>query len=167
MKTDSLPGRITLLVQYLLSTLDTPIPPSPKPHAGKEPLNARHPDRPKRREFYYYKKLIDLDTQEVVGHMADISSGGFKLDCSNPIPVNRDIRFSMSLTSEVADKPHMTFVARSRWCRVDPLDPYLYNVGFQLLTIAPSDLVIFHRMLEKYGRDVEGRIVDFRRSNKW
>ena len=72
----------------------------------------------------------------------------------------------MNLTSEVADKPFMVFVARSKWCKVDPLDPYIYNVGFQLIHISPGDLEIFNRMMEKYGREPSGKI-DLRRSNKW
>lgn len=167
MKANSFPARITLLVQNLLDRLDSPAQSLPKVHPGKGPPKAIRVGRTKRRELYLYKKLIDLDTHTVVGHMADISSGGFKLDCSNAIPANRDFHFFMDLTSEVADKPHMTFVARSRWCCIDPLDPYLYNVGFQLLNIAPNDLDIFNRMREKYGRDVDGRVVALRRSNRW
>jgi hypothetical protein len=61
----------------------------------------------------------------------------------------------------------MAFVARSRWCQVDPLDPYVYNVGFQLIQIAPDDLEIFKRMMETYGRGNRRGHVDLRRSNKW
>ena len=59
----------------------------------------------------------------------------------------------MDLTSEVANKPSMEFVARSKWCEVDPLDPFLYNVGFQLINISPGDIEIFNRMMEKYGKN--------------
>jgi len=34
-------------------------------------------------------QLIDDRTKEIVGQLADISSGGFKLDIQNPIPVIR------------------------------------------------------------------------------
>lgn len=120
-----------------------------------------------RKDFKYYMQLIDQETQLLVGHLADISSGGFKLDSLSPIPPNKDYRFRMDLTSEVADKPFMTFVARSKWCAVDPLDPFCYNVGFQLLKISPSDIEIFIRMLEKYGRNHENKFIDLRRSNLW
>ena len=113
--------------------------------------------RPERREFFYYTQLIDNDTLETVGHLADISTGGFKLDSQNPIPVNKDFRFLMNLTSAVAYKSFMKFVARSRWCKVDPLDPCTYNVGFQLIHISPEDLEIFIRIMEKYGRESDNR----------
>ena len=120
-----------------------------------------------RKDFSYYMRLIDNDTQNLVGHLVDISSGGFKLDSQSSIPVNKDYRLRMDLTSEVANKPAMIFVARSKWCEIDPLDPFIYNVGFQLVSISPTDLEIINRMMEKYGKKVEDKRVDKRRSNLW
>jgi hypothetical protein len=120
-----------------------------------------------RKDFSFYMRLVDNDTHNLVGHLVDISSGGFKLDSQTPIPVNKDFRLRMDLTSEVADKPAMVFVARSRWCEVDPLDPFIYNVGFQLINISPADLEIFKRMMDKYGKKVVDKRIDKRRSNLW
>jgi hypothetical protein len=140
--------------------------PSTRLHSGKEP-SAGQCNRPPRKDFFYYMQLWDDNSKEIVGHLADISSGGFKLDSQNPIPVNQDFRFLMNLPSEVAHKPSMVFTARSRWCRVDPIDPYTYNVGYQLVQITSEDIEIFNRMLQKYGRESEKRNIDLRRSNKW
>ena len=112
-------------------------------------------------------QLVDDETRKLVGHLVDISSGGFKLDSQDPIPTNKDFRFRMDLTSEVANKPTMTFIARSRWCQVDPLDPFIYNVGFQLINMAPGDLEIFIRMMEKYGHKAQDKRIDKRRTNLW
>ncbi len=123
--------------------------------------------RLERKDFSYYMRLVDNDTHDLVGHLVDISSGGFKLDSQSPIPVNKDFRLRMDLTSEVATKPSMVFVARSKWCEVDPLDPFIYNVGFQLVNISPGDLEIFHRMMEKYGKKIVDKRIDKRRTNLW
>jgi hypothetical protein len=123
--------------------------------------------RLERKDFSYYMRLIDSDTQELVGHLVDISTGGFRMDSQQPIPLNKDFRFRMDLTSEVANKPSMIFAARSKWCEVDPLDPFIYNVGFQLISIAPSDIEIFNRMMEKYGSRSDDKRIDPRRSNRW
>ena len=120
-----------------------------------------------RKDFSYYMRLVDNDTQDLVGHLVDISSGGFKLDSQSPIPINKDFRLRMDLTREVADKPAMVFVARSKWCEVDPLDPFIYNVGFQLVNISPADLEIFNRMMAKYGKTAKDKRIDKRRSNLW
>lgn len=120
-----------------------------------------------RKDFSYYMPLIDQDTKELVGHLADISSGGFRMDSLSPIPPNKDIQFRLDLTSEVAVKPFMIFVARSKWCKVDPLDPFCYNVGFQLINISPEDVEIFNRLMEYYGKQHQDKPIDLRRSNKW
>jgi hypothetical protein len=104
-----------------------------------------------RKDVTYYMKLVNNDTQEVLGHMADISLGGFKLDSIGPVPVNKHFRFTMILPSEVADQPYLAFLARSKWCKVDPLDPNVYNVGFELTNITPSCFKYFKRMVEIFG----------------
>ena len=166
MKATALPARINMFVTHILDALVQEEQPSTKLHPGKGPLKGRR-HRSDRKDFFYYLQVIDHDTQEIVGHLADISSGGFKLDSEDPIPINKDFRFLMNLTSEVADKPFMIFAARSKWCKVDPIDPYVYNIGFQLLRISSDDLKIFNRMIEKYGREPGHRNFDLRRSNKW
>ena len=106
-----------------------------------------------RRHFSDYLRLMNENTGELVGHLADISTGGFKLECKYPIPADLDFLLRMDATNDVADKDHLVFAARSRWCQRDPLDPTLYDVGFQLTKIAPEDIDIFVRIFEKYGSD--------------
>jgi len=107
-----------------------------------------------RRNFSYYMRIMDEANGKLVGHLADISTGGFKLDCSTTLPANKDFRLRIELTNEVANKSFMVFTARSRWCQTDPLDPLSYNVGFQITNMAPSDFEIFSRMFEKYGSQI-------------
>lgn len=120
-----------------------------------------------RKDFSYYMRLINSETKDLLGHLTDLSSGGFKLDSPTPIETEKDFRLQMELTSEVADKPSMTFVARSKWCQVDPLDPFIYNVGFQMISIEPENMEIIIRMMEKYGKKHEDQRIDKRRSNLW
>ena len=166
MKDNTLPSRINMIVTNLLDALGQPEKPAPRSQRGKEPPKVRR-GRPERKDFFYYKPVFDQETKQVTGHLSDISLSGFKLDSQKPIALNKDFHFLVNLTSEIADKPAMTFVARSKWCKVDPIDPYVYNVGFQLVLIAPEDLEIFRHMMEKYGREHTNRSTDLRRSNKW
>jgi hypothetical protein len=111
------------------------------------------PDKRKidRRDFTYYMQVKDEDTKQVIGYLSDISSGGFKLDCPKNIPPGTDFRMHIDLTSEIADKNSMVFIARSKWSKPDYVDPSTFNVGFELVNIAPGDMLIFQRMFEKYG----------------
>ena len=104
-----------------------------------------------RRDFTYYMPVADALTNQLVGHLTDISTGGFKLDCQKPVQPNTDFLLRIDLTPEIASKEFMVFAARSRWCRADRFDPTSFNVGFQITTMSPGDLEIFVRMFEKYG----------------
>lgn len=104
-----------------------------------------------RREFTYYMQVTDDVTKQLIGYLTDISTGGFKLDSPKQIPSGQDFRMHIDLTADVADKNAMVFIARSKWCRPDHIDPNTYNVGFEIMNMAPSDMVIFQRMFDKYG----------------
>lgn len=104
-----------------------------------------------RRNFSYYMRVMNDVTSELVGHLADISTGGFRLDCQKAVPLNTDFLLRIDLTPEIASKEFMVFAARSRWCRPDRFDPTSFNVGFQITTMSPGDMEIFTRMFERYG----------------
>ena len=111
------------------------------------------PERRKldRRTFSYYMRLMNENTGELVGHLADISTGGFKMESLKAIQPNTDFLFRIELSGEVANAPYMVFGARSKWCRPDPIDKSIYDVGFQITDITPANLEIFSRMFERYG----------------
>lgn len=104
-----------------------------------------------RRAFAYYMRVVDDETGQLVGHLADISPRGFKLDCSQPLPLERDFRLRMDLTGDVSDRPFITFTARSKWSSPDPTDPFVYNVGFEMVHISIHEGKIFQNVVEKYG----------------
>ena len=94
---------------------------------------------------------MNENTGELVGHLADISTGGFKMESLKPVPSNVDFKFRIELTSDIANIPFMVFGARSKWCQRDNLDPSTFNVGFQITDMTPANVEIFSRMFEKYG----------------
>ncbi len=111
------------------------------------------PERRKldRRTFSYYMRLMNENTGELVGHLADISTGGFKMESLKPIVPNSDFTFRIELTSEIANVPFIVFGARSKWCQPDRIDKSIFNVGFQLTDITPANLEIISRLFERYG----------------
>ncbi len=115
------------------------------------------PERRKlsRRDFSYYMRVMNEQTGELIGHLSDISTGGFKLESRSPVAANTEFLMRMDLTNEISDKDHFVFVARSRWCQRHPIDPTLFNIGFQVIQMAPDDLDIFARIFEKYGSPIK------------
>jgi len=104
-----------------------------------------------RRDFTYYMQVTDDLNKHLIGYITDISAGGFRLDSPKQIPAGQDFRMQIQLTSDIADKNSMVFVSRSKWCHPDHVDPNTYNVGFEIIDMAPSDMLIFQRMFDKYG----------------
>ena len=104
-----------------------------------------------RRRFSYYMRVTDEATGNLVGHLSDISTGGFKLDSQKPVPLNVNSRLRIDQTGEISNKSYITFTARARWCRVDTFDPNIYNVGYQISDMSPADYDIFIKMFSTYG----------------
>ena len=110
-----------------------------------------------RRDFTYYMPVMDAMTKQLVGHLTDISTGGFRLDSLKQIAPGEDLRLQIQLTPDIANKEFMVFIARSKWCTRDRVDPNTYNVGFQIMNMSPTDLSIFKCMCEKYGAQKQAK----------
>ncbi len=106
-----------------------------------------------RRDFSYYMQVTNDITKELLGYLSDISTGGFKLDSQKQIMPGQDFRVHIELTPDIADKNSMVFIARSKWCHKDHIDPNSFNVGFEIINMSPSDMTIFQRMFDKYGSE--------------
>jgi len=107
-----------------------------------------------RRNFSYYMRVLDDASGRVIGHLSDISTGGFKLDSKYAVPLNVDLRLRIDQTGEISNKSFVVFTARARWCKSDREDPSMYNVGFQLIEVSAEDYDIFVKMLNTYGKQV-------------
>ncbi len=116
---------------------------------GKEsPMERRKRDR---RIFSEYMRLMNENTGELVGHLADISHEGFRMESKNPIPSNLDFAFRIELPLDISSKPFMVFLARSRWCKPDTVDPSLFDTGFEITGMDALDAESFRAIFEKYG----------------
>lgn len=104
-----------------------------------------------RKNFSYYMRVIDETTGKLVGHISDISSGGFKLDSKDPVPLNKDLRLRIDQTGEISSKNYLIFVGRATWCQSDVLAPGMFNVGFKIVNMSPSDYDVFLKMFNTYG----------------
>ena len=105
----------------------------------------------KRRSLSYYMLIADAITQETVGHLVDITPDGLMMDCPKAIPVEKDFHLRLDTMPDVADKLFITFVARSKWCKPDVIEPYLFDVGFKIVSITPHDADIIRRISDKYA----------------
>ena len=104
-----------------------------------------------RKKFDYYLRVVDDDTQKILGHMVEVGATGLQLETTAPLPVNKDYYLRVELTPELADRPVIIFIARTKWCKMDEIELNLYRVGFGIAEIMPDDKQIFLNVLKKYG----------------
>lgn len=105
----------------------------------------------RRQNISYYLPIMDSKTGEVFGHMVDISSGGFKIDSKVSVESNTDFILHIDFMEMIADKAFFDFSARCIWCRPDPIQPYLFNVGLEFVNLSPEDMGVILSIAEKYG----------------
>ncbi len=96
-------------------------------------------------------RLMNEHTGELVGHLVDISRSGFRLEALRPIRADTDLPIRIEVPPDIAPQPFMVFTARSRWSLPDRIDPTLYDVGCQIVQIAPEDGRVFGLIFDRYG----------------
>ncbi len=104
-----------------------------------------------RKNFSFYMRVLDDDTQEILGHMVEVSAVGLRLETVGPLPLNKDYYLRLELTPDLGNLPYIVFIARSKWCKIDEIQPNLYRVGFQVVEIMQEDREVFLRILMKFG----------------
>jgi hypothetical protein len=107
--------------------------------------------RRERRACSLYMRFMNSRTGEMVGDLSDISRDGFMLESVKPMPLNVDFSFRIDLSAEISTKPFIVLIARSRWSRADPIDARLYDTGFEIIKMDPSDAQVFAAIYERYG----------------
>ncbi len=105
-----------------------------------------------RKKFNMYLRVLDDDTGETFGHMVEVSMTGFRLETETPHEAGKDFYLRIELTPDIGPMPYIVFIAQSRWCKMDLIQPNLFQVGFELVEIHPDDRQAFMRIMEKYGK---------------
>ncbi|HNN13452.1 MAG TPA: hypothetical protein PKL78_07835 [Anaerolineales bacterium] len=83
--------------------------------------------------------------------MVEVGAIGLRLETVGPLPLNKDFYMRLELTPDLGAVPYIVFLARSKWCKIDHIQPNLFHVGFELIEILPDDMEIFLRILQKFG----------------
>ena len=104
-----------------------------------------------RKNVSFYMRVLNDDTEEILGHMVEVSLIGLRLETVGPLPLEKDFYMRLELTPDLGNVPYIVFLARSKWCKIDDIQPNLFRVGFELLEVLPEDKEVFQRILRKYA----------------
>ncbi len=72
-----------------------------------------------RRHLIYYLKVLDRETEELLGHLVDITEEGLMIVSENCLKEGKLMKMKMLLPREIEEKEQIEFDARSMWCRKD------------------------------------------------
>ena len=97
-----------------------------------------------------YMRVLNDDTGEILGHMVEVSPTGLRLETVGPLQVDTDFYLRIELTPDLGPMPFIIFVARTKWCKMDALQPNLFQSGFEIVEIVPEDREAFMRIIQKY-----------------
>ena len=116
-----------------------------------EKISANDRRRLKRQSITYYMLVMDATTNKTIGHLVDITPKGFMMDTQYEFPLNKVYKLRLDTTADVADKSFIEFTAMSKWTAPDAVELGLFDIGFQIMKITPSDADIVNRIIGKYG----------------
>lgn len=104
-----------------------------------------------RKIFDMHMAVYNDDTGLIFGHMVEVSKIGFRLETVGPQQLGKDFYLRIELTPDLGPMPFIVFIARSKWCQMDKIQPNLYQVGFELVEIVPEDMEVYVKIMEKYA----------------
>ena len=83
----------------------------------------------KRWQLVSHLRVFDYGTNELIGHLFDVTSEGIRLISEQPIATGRDYHLKMDLPG---DADTLVLSAHSVWSKED-IKPGFWDTGFQLL----------------------------------
>lgn len=104
----------------------------------------------KRRNLIYYLAIHDRESGELLGHLVDITTDGFKLVSALPIERDRLFKLRLELPEHYFEQRELLFQARSRWTKPD-VNPELSTTGFTLEDIDEAGKDVVAGLVSLYG----------------
>lgn len=104
----------------------------------------------KRRHLIYYLRVFDVETNNLLGHLVDMTPDGIMLISETAIPLGVVYHLKMSLPTEYAGQTYLEFDAKSLWSARD-INPDFINTGFSLINIDSQVASIISNVINDYG----------------
>lgn len=103
----------------------------------------------KRWYLVLYLRVYIEDTDELLGHIVDISKDGMRLVSDRPTPINQSFRLWVDVPKESASRQRIHLEAESLWTGKD-VNPDFYDTGFRILNISTQALLQLQLLIEEF-----------------
>jgi hypothetical protein len=99
----------------------------------------------------YYLLVFDSKTDELLGHIVDITTEGLKLMSKTPLKPDTVYHLRMMLPDDMGGSKQIIFDAKSQWCK-DKIFSDFYGTGFRFENISDADIGIITDLIGKFSR---------------
>ncbi len=99
----------------------------------------------------YHAEIRRQDSDEIVGHLADISEGGLMLTAEAPLTVGIRLDLTVELPRSAGAGEVVPVAARVRWCEAD-LAPGVYAAGLEFTGDAPTVAHVKEQLVRLLGQ---------------
>jgi hypothetical protein len=106
--------------------------------------------RLKRRHLIFYLRVFDRGTNQMIGHIVNITMQGVMIISDHPIGSGCKFNLCMHLPYELGKGNTIDFVATSVWNRRD-VNPEFYNSGFTFDSIDEKDRKTIIDLIDRFG----------------
>lgn len=103
----------------------------------------------KRRQLIYYLRVLDRDSETLVGRLVDITTEGVMLLSESPLELDKLYKFKMILPPHFEARQEITFDAKCLWSKID-VNPDLYISGFQFGRVSSQDIRLIEELILDY-----------------
>ncbi len=107
----------------------------------------------KRTDLIYYLTVFDRNTDNLIGYMGDISSGGTMILSEKPLEINTTYQLKIELSSILYKSEQIELDARCVRIKHDS-NLNFYNCGLEFLKIERENIEKLREMADKFKIEV-------------
>lgn len=102
----------------------------------------------KRWQLIYSLRVFEEETDQLFGHLTNISGSGMQLVTEKAVDTDQDFDFWMEVRMQNGEMKSFVFHVHSRWLNSDD-DTGLYHAGFELRDIDPLLVVSIRCIIDE------------------
>ncbi len=103
-----------------------------------------------RRHLIYYLKVVHPQTDELIGHLVDITPTGMMIISREPLEAGCEIPVKVLLPSIFEEARYLDLVGETVWCHKD-VNPDYYAIGFKFISPAQDTVFVIQDLVDTLG----------------
>lgn len=103
-----------------------------------------------RRHLIFYLKVVKPDTDELIGHLVDITSVGMMIICQNELATGQEFPLKLVLPAVFESATHLNLIGETVWCHKD-VNPDYFAVGIKFKRSSPEASLVIRELVNSFG----------------